>query len=225
MNNLKNYRNNELKSYVIGNILLILCLHETFCVAAASTTDILKVLISIVESAIFSSIIYIYVFLVDASFSNSFKQKVVFFPFMKAPGYTIFSRMQKKLKDNRFTIEDVREKYKEIYQNMPMEKKKRQLYENAQWYKIYQRYQNKPKILIAQRDYLLCRDITVITAVIAVIYLIFTLALKIFPISKKMLLVLVIEIIVADVATRNKATRFVHNVIAEDICEHEPNGG
>lgn len=63
MNDIKDYRNNELKNYVIGNILLVLyfsgIFDNLFTLDINSNLNIWKTLI---ESALVSSIIYIYVF-------------------------------------------------------------------------------------------------------------------------------------------------------------------
>lgn len=62
MNDIKDYRNNELKNYVIGNILLVLyfsgIFDNLFTLDINSNLNIWKTLI---ESALVSSIIYIYV--------------------------------------------------------------------------------------------------------------------------------------------------------------------
>lgn len=66
MNDIKDYRNNELKNYVIGNILLVLyfsgIFDNLFTLDINSNLNIWKTLI---ESALVSSIIYIYVFLLE----------------------------------------------------------------------------------------------------------------------------------------------------------------
>lgn len=63
MNDIKDYRNNELKNYVIGNILLVLYFSSIF--DNLFTLDInsnLNIWKTLIESALVSSIIYIYVF-------------------------------------------------------------------------------------------------------------------------------------------------------------------
>ena len=67
MNDIKDYRNNELKNYVIGNILLVLYFSSIF--DNLFTLDInsnLNIWKTLIESALVSSIIYIYVFLLDS---------------------------------------------------------------------------------------------------------------------------------------------------------------
>lgn len=141
MNDIKDYRNNELKNYVIGNILLVLYFSSIF--DNLFTLDInsnLNIWKTLIESALVSSIIYIYVFLLDSLIPGDIKQKVAYFHIGKLPGYTIFTKMKQNNKDDRFTHADIVKKYASIYSNMPVGKKEKGKYENAQWYKIYNNY-------------------------------------------------------------------------------------
>ena len=217
MNDIKDYRNNELKNYVIGNILLVLyfsgIFDNLFTLDINSNLNIWKTLI---ESALVSSIIYIYVFLLDSLIPGDIKQKVAYFHIGKLPGYTIFTKMKQNNKDDRFTHADIVKKYASIYSNMPVGKKEKGKYENAQWYKIYNNYKNESKILIANRDSLLSRDLTIITIMLIIIYFIL-IGLKIIVFSKTIVTVMLIELIVSNISMRGKATRLAYNVISEDI--------
>ena len=111
MNDIKDYRNNELKNYVIGNILLMLLfsgLLEKFFTQEISNN--LSIWGTVIESALLSSIIYIYVFLLDSLIPGNIKQNLAYFHIGKLPGYTIFTDMQIKVKDDRFTKSDVLKK-------------------------------------------------------------------------------------------------------------------
>ena len=95
MNDIKDYRNNELKNYVIGNILLVLYFSGIF--DNFFTSDVngnLNIWKTLIESALVSSIIYIYVFLLDSLIPGNIKQKVAYFHIGKLPGYTIFTKMK-----------------------------------------------------------------------------------------------------------------------------------
>ena len=215
MNDIKDYRNNELKNYVIGNILLVLYFSSIF--DNLFTLDInsnLNIWKTLIESALVSSIIY--VFLLDSLIPGDIKQKVAYFHIGKLPGYTIFTKMKQNNKDDRFTHADIVKKYASIYSNMPVGKKEKGKYENAQWYKIYNNYKNESKILIANRDFLLSRDLTIITIMLIIIYFIL-IGLKIIVFSKTIVTVMLIELIVSNISMRGKATRLAYNVISEDI--------
>lgn len=217
MNDIKDYRNNELKNYVIGNILLVLYFSSIF--DNLFTLDInsnLNIWKTLIESALVSSIIYIYVFLLESLIPGDIKQKVAYFHIGKLPGYTIFTKMKQNNKDDRFTHADIVKKYASIYSNMPVGKKEKGKYENAQWYKIYNNYKNESKILIANRDFLLSRDLTIITIMLIIIYFIL-IGLKIIVFSKTIVTVMLIELIVSNISMRGKATRLAYNVISEDI--------
>ena len=217
MNDIKDYRNNELKNYVIGNIVLVLYFSGIFDnLFLADINSNLNIWKTLIESALVSSIIYIYVFLLDSLIPGDIKQKMAYFHIGKLPGYTIFTKMKQNNKDDRFTHADIMKKYASIYNNMPAEKKKKEKYENAEWYKLYNNYKNESKILIANRDFLLCRDITIITIMLIIIYLILVI-LKIIVFSKNIVVVMLIELIVSNISMRGKAKRLAYNVISEDI--------
>lgn len=217
MTDIKDYRNNELKNYVIGNILLVLyfsgMLSKFF---SEDINDNLNIWSIAIKSALISSIIYIYVFLLDSMIPGDIKQKIAYFHIGKLPGYTIFTKMKQSVRDNRFTQSDVMKKYDEIYANMPIDRKEREKYENAQWYKLYKDCKNESKILISNRDFLLSRDITIITLMLLIIYLTLV-GLKIMVFSKIIVEIIVGELIVSNVSMRGKARRLAYNVISEDI--------
>ena len=217
MIDIKDYRNNELKNYVIGNILLVLYFSGMFDkIFSQDINSNLNIWGIVIESALISSIIYIYVFLLDSMIPGDIKQKIAYFHIGKLPGYTIFTKMKEGEKDDRFTQSDVMKKYSQIYTNMPVNKKEREKYENAQWYKMYKDCRNENKILIANRDFLLCRDITIITMMLLILYFILT-SLKIIVFSKIIAIIIVVELIVSNISMRGKARRLAYNVISEDI--------
>lgn len=205
MIDIKDYRNNELKNYVIGNILLVLYFSGMFDkIFSQDINSNLNIWGIVIESALISSIIYIYVFLLDSMIPGDIKQKIAYFHIGKLPGYTIFTKMKEGEKDDRFTQADVMKKYSQIYTNMPVNKKEREKYENAQWYKMYKDCRNENKILIANRDFLLCRDITIITMMLLILYFILT-SLKIIVFSKIIAIIIVVELIVSNISMRGKA--------------------
>lgn len=162
MNNIKDYREKELKNYVIGNILVLLIFSGSIqSVIIWGIENSYDVWGTIIESALLSSILYIYVFIIDAVISGDTKFNICYFGKEKMPGYTIFSDMKTKLKDDRFSQEDVMSKYKEIYANMPETNKRK--YENNNWYKLYDGCKDESKIYTSHKDYLLCRDLYMVT--------------------------------------------------------------
>ena len=106
---LKNYREKELKSFVLGNILLILM--ETGIVdnivQLMSSSDLWKAAAELFESSIISSIIYIFVFCFDSILQGRLKDKVIW-PIKGLPGNTIFLDIDKNNKDERFSKQTAR---------------------------------------------------------------------------------------------------------------------
>lgn len=169
----------------------------------------------IIESALLSSIFYIYVFIMDSLISGEMKFIICYLEVEKKPGYTIFTKMKRKLKDNRFLQNDVLNKYKEIYENMPVENRKK--YENNQWFKLYNGCKNESKVYTFYRDYLLCRDLCVSSVWIFVIYLVLVFWLNIFCFSLRVCAFILLEIVVTNIAMRVKGERFAYNVIVVNI--------
>ena len=219
MENIKNYRDHELKSYVIANILMLLIITGVFTGESGSNGTLMTDLItSIIESAIFSSILYVYVFILDSLVPS--KVKDVFSLPIKGelPASTIFTKIENNMADVRFTSEVVKEKYSDVYLHMPRDKKAMKHYQNSCWYKIMQKYKDDKKILISHRDYLLCRDITSMTCIFAIFYLLLC-WMGVLNISRKMLYFLLAEYIITMISTRVKAKRFTYNVIAQDLAK------
>ena len=94
--------------------------------------------------------LYIFVLLSDSLFSEGMKNKIIYF-WGHLPGETVFSRMKEKVKDIRFTQEQVLERYKSIYDNMPNQRDHKYRYENSAWYKIYNRYRDNKIVYVANR--------------------------------------------------------------------------
>lgn len=216
MNNIKDYREKELKSYIIGNILLLLScsgnLHKLITWGIDNSFDAWRI---IIESALLSSIFYIYVFIMDSLISGEMKFIICYLGIEKKPGYTIFTKMKKRLKDDRFSQNDVLNKYKKIYENMPMENRKK--YENNQWFKLYNRHKDESRVYTSHRDYLLCRDLCVGSIWIFVIYLMLAFWLNIISFSWRICAIILLEIVITNIAMRVKGERFAYNVIAVNI--------
>lgn len=112
---LKNYREKELKSFVLGNILLILM--ETGIVdnivQLMSSSDLWKAAAELFESSIISSIIYIFVFCFDSILQGRLKDKGIW-PIKGLPGNTIFLDIDKTIKMSVF-LSKQQEKFMRSY--------------------------------------------------------------------------------------------------------------
>lgn len=227
-NNLKDYREKELKNYVIGNALIITVLLGIFDTLLNIKMDevadniFLTLSSEIISAGIFSSILYTYVFIFDAIVPGSYKDLICNL-YRPLPGEVIFEEIKEKVNDKRFTKEEALQKYADIYENLDdlVGKEKRKM-SNSAWYSIYLKHENKTKIFISQRDYLLCRDLCISTLYIGLLY--FTLwKFSIISFDNRIVILLIVELIATNFAMRGKQRRFAYNVIAMDIHTPEEN--
>lgn len=216
----KDYRNAELKSYVIGNILIILIasgLLDYMIIFTEETTS-LGVISTVITSAIFSSVLYNYIFLVDALMPSNWKDKLIWCG-SGMPGETIFTTIKEKNEDKRFTSKHAMDVYKEVYQKISeTNEKERKAIENSEWYGIYKKNEDHVQISTSQRDFLLCRDMTAITIIIAIGYVLFQSCREQY-FSWRLFLFFGIELVVSWGAAKIKGKRFAYNVIAVDISK------
>ena len=221
MSNIKNYRNKELIWYIIAQILLII----TF-----QTQDIIyiefdkwqKLMVTIASSTIISSLIGVFSFIFDSMFDDQLKYKCLYLG-MRRPGERIFEDIKNNNKDIRYTKENAMKVYSEIYEHMPSEADKKRTYQNSQWYKIYHRHTTVPMISNSHKDYLLCRDIYIATVVVLIMYIVLYFLLKNITFSWQLIVFESILLIATNIAARQRARRFVANVIAHDIHSDSQN--
>ena len=158
MNNIKDYREKELKNYVIGNVLFFLVFSGKIQkIIEFGINNSVNIWGTIIESALLSSIIYIYIFLMDALIAGN--------------------------------------------------------------HKIYDECKDEAKVFTANRDYLLCRDMNIITIWLLVAYIIAVFLMKILVFSWNVILFLVLEYIATNITMRVKGKRLAYNVIAVDILK------
>lgn len=80
-------------------------------------------------------------------------------------------------------------------------------------------------VYVANRDYLVCRDMTSSTVVILVLYFIFSIVLQLVPFKIECVIYLVIMFLATNIATRTKGERMVNNVIICDLQARNENEG
>lgn len=218
MGDIKDYRDKELKLYALANIFVIIYIEKIITIDGLLNQNdkSTALFVTIFNSVLFLSILYIFVLLSDSLFSESMKNRIIYF-WGHLPGETVFSRMKIKVKDIRFTQQQVQERYKSIYDSMPSQRENKYRYENSAWYTIYSRHRENKMVYISNRDYLVCRDMTSSTVVILILYSIFSVALQLIPFKIECVIYLVIMFIVTNIATRTKGERMVNNVIICDL--------
>ena len=74
-------------------------------------------------------------------------------------------------------------------------------------------------VFVSNRDYLLCRDMTVSTVVIFILYFVMVFSFHVFEFKIESVLYLLLIFIITNWATRQKGKRYVNNVIVCDLNE------
>lgn len=225
--NIKDYRDKELKSYVIGINLLLVLFNYNYLFEVDFSKENLDVIIQIesvvlplLEAIAVSSVVGVFVFILDSLYNTSIKEAITLAKFFKKPGMTIFTEIkQGKINDYRINLEKAATKYKNIIENIPTGDSKYN-YENSEWYKIYNKHESSEKILVSQRDYLLCRDMCTATVTEAIIIIV-GMIMGLVPKAWSIFIVLLIMYILTLIATHNKADRFCKNVIAQDLSKSD----
>lgn len=139
--------------------------------------------------------------------------------FTDEPGQVIFDYIQEEKNDMRFSNDDVKTYYGNVYAQMPEDKKERKIYQNQQWYHIYHQHRDVEMVMTSAKDFRLCRDIFISTINIFIIYIILCMISEMVKVNIYYIVFLTIMIVVSNIATRNKGKRWVYNVIAHDISE------
>lgn len=225
--NIKDYRDKELKSYVIGINLLLVLFNYNYLFEVDFSKENLDVIIQIesvvlplLEAIAVSSVVGVFVFILDSLYNTRIKEAITLAKFFKKPGMTIFTEIkQGNINDYRINLEKAATKYKNIIENIPTGDAKYN-YENSEWYKIYNKHESSEKILVSQRDYLLCRDMCTATVTEAIIIIV-GMIMGLVPKAWSIFIVLLIMYILTLIATHNKADRFCKNVIAQDLSKSD----
>lgn len=215
MNNIKDYREKELKMYIVANIFVLLVLSNIIDITSDSISWIDR-LVKLVNTSLVSSAIYMFAFLADAVFSSDIKTKLLYL-IGHLPGEVIFTSLRSENKDLRFSTEQLLKKYKEIYAAMPEDKTEKYRYENEQWYRIYNRYRDVAMIFVSNREYLLCRDLYISTIIIFICYTSSCACLPLFSWNARSIVYCIIMIFITNIAAHVKGQRLVVNVIAYDL--------
>lgn len=227
---LKDYREKELRNYVIGNILIILLgtgqIQEI--ITATGTKNSWDAISAFINSGVIATLVYIYVYLIDSLIPGSIKDKLIWVR-KGMPGTRVFSEIRKGHEDFRFSKEMALTKYKEVYREIDdakgndLKESEIRKIENLAWYSAYQRNEKTAQVYVANRDWLLCRDMFMMT-----IWSIAGFAITVFFLHPNpsygfycSFIICLIELGVTWLVARIKGERFVYNVIAKDIHRKE----
>jgi len=216
MNNLKNYRENEIKWYIIAFLLLLLAVCYPTSLQGLDV-DLATKIEKLLTSSLFAGAICTLAFVFDSIFPANVKEGLLFLGFTKMPGKTIFTRISNnKLKDARFSNTTAKSYYADIIQGFPVDKKDRLSYENERWYKIYSRHREDERVVSGHRDFLLCRDLYITTISLSMM----TVMLMLFsflPYSSFVIAYLAFMLMATNLAAHNKAHRFANTILAVEL--------
>lgn len=217
MVSLKEYRDKELKFFLIANILLMIFSSGIIKLENTEIEYWVANAANLINITIFSVISYIFTFVFDSIIPSSIKLRLLFLG-KKQPSYTIFTDMLNKLEDNRFTIEEVKYKYKNIYKkiNEPSFQDKDQ---TTFWYQIYNKHREHPIVFGSNRDYLMLRDMHSQIFALIVVYFLFSFLFRVILFSCSYVIYLMLMILFLNIAGRTQGKRMVYHVIAIDINE------
>lgn len=148
--------------------------------------------------------------LINGFYKSEYKYIIVFWKIKNnLPGCRVFTELATK--DPRIDYNSLVRKYD------PLPKKPDE--QNKLWYKILKRHPDDEAILQSHRDFLLFRDLTAITFSLMIIFLLVFVTARIFHFNLGIsyFIIFLLEYLLLVVITRNKAERFVLNVVATDI--------
>ena len=148
--------------------------------------------------------------LINGFYKSEHKYIIVFWKIKNSlPGCRVFTELATK--DPRIDYNSLVQKYD------PLPTKPEE--QNKLWYKILKKHPDDQAILQSHRDFLLFRDLTAITFSLMIIFLLVFVTARIFHFNLGIsyFIIFLLEYLLLVVITRNKAERFVLNVVATDI--------
>lgn len=213
MKNLKEYRDNELKWFLLANILIMILCSDVFTFGNTIEAWVTGIS-SILNVTVFSSAIYILTFVFDSVVPSRLKVKLVFL-WKKQPSCTIFSDMERKFEDNRFTLDEAKKEYAEIYKII--KNKPKSFDQTPYWYEIYNRHRDNTIVFGSNRDYLLLRDMHAQTIMLLLAYVFLSHMSDIITFSLVYFSYLAFITLALNIAARVQGKRLMYNVFSIDI--------
>ena len=221
MERIRDYREKELVWFIIAYLLLLAGLSlPSDIITCKDLITIISEVREWINSILIAGVITSLSFVFLNVFPQGSMEWLVFFSKNKIPGKVIFSRIKNdSVNDMRFDNNEAAERYKNIINNMPDDKKKARKYENRNWYNLYNEHIDDNRVIQTNRDNLLSRDLYIVTVIMTVstmLAFIFRLSHFHWVIVGYLLLMLVTTNIVARVGAR----RLVQTVIAVDLSKN-----
>ena len=208
---LKKENSSKVKIFVAANFLVywLLLNGEWFSELPLSLDNAFK---EIITSGSIALLIGMVTTIINGQIDNDLKDILVFKRFRDPlPGNRAFSKYARQ--DPRVDMNVLCQKYK----NLPSKAGKAQ---NKVWYKFYQKHQTNRSVIDANRDFLLTRELTGLSAIFSAAFGIGSLFLfedKRLALSYFIILLMIFFLI--SNAARNYGIRLVQNVLAVEAAE------
>lgn len=176
MNNLKNYKNKELQYFIYTNLLIITLFstkisHKFFI----NNYDFILSLFTFLANM---GIVYTYSNILDSILPTNIKNILVFGKTTKIPGNKAITKVfNKNYSDPRVSTTKLRDFYQDTWNEIVQKKHHNELYQNKKWYNLYISVRNESIIFFSNSNYLLARDISVLS----ILFVIFYPFMQIFP--------------------------------------------
>lgn len=216
MSLMKDYRTKELKWYIWAYMCILLGTSGS-SVGGHASSYLFSYFDMLLTSAFFTGAICALTFVFDSLYTAQIKEILLCLGLFSLPGRTIFTRISEgKIKDGRIDIKKAQIRYKIIIDGLPLSRNEKESYENEKWYSLSRQHQEDPMIKSAHRDYLLSRDM--FTATMTMLILTgFAMLFKAIHICLLPVVYLIVMLVLTNVASHFKASRFVNSVIVADL--------
>lgn len=221
VNTYKEYRNKELKYFIISEIgMFVLLNYKNDFSQLLTTNSFFTILIS-------SPVLYFYCLIFDVVVPRNLKNvfclyinKDNFYMFFQSPGRTIFTLLKEnKVKDMRIDKFKVQTKYSDIFELIEQCQTSKYEKQNSIWYQIKSNLEKdgkNTKLETIEKEYLLFRDMLSMHIVLNLIYFTFHL-FGIVIYVKALFTYMFVAYIILFLCVRSTSKKFVIEVIAQDL--------
>ena len=219
VNTYKEYRNKELKYFLITEILMFILLNYSKDFEQLMNQN------SLISIFLSSPILYFYCLILDIVIPKNLKNAFSLYlnkdcmpVFFQLPGRTIFTRLKEnKIKDLRIDKIKVQQKYYVIFEAIKENKANYEM-QNSKWLQMkydLEKQQKNTKLEIAEKEYLLFRDMLSMHVLFSTLFFVFHL-IGIVNFTNLTLVYIVVAYIILFFCVRTTSSKFVYEVIVQD---------
>lgn len=219
VNTYKEYRNKELKYFLITEILMFILLNYS------KNFERLMNQSSLISIFLSSPILYFYCLILDIVVHKNLKNAFSLYlnvdcmpVFFQLPGRTIFTKLKEnKIKDLRIDKIKVQQKYFDIFEAIKENKASYEM-QNSKWLQMkydLEKQQKNAKLEIAEKEYLLFRDMLSMHILFSTLFFVFHL-IGIVNFTNLTFVYIVVAYFVLFFCVRTTSNKFVNEVIVQN---------